>query len=256
MTKIAFFDIDGTILPLGNRKPSDKTVYALNKLQENEVILCMATGRSVLSMPRFDEITFDVFMTFNGSYCFNEKEVIHKNPLEEAEVLQILENTKEMNRAMSLSNVEYLVTNGTDEDLEQYFQFGGEPIVIVEDFEKRCHDEIYQVMLSCKEHEYDRVLKGTKHSKIAAWWDRAVDIIPLSSGKGIAVEKILEYYGLSKEEAIAFGDGSNDIDMLKAVGTGIAMGNAKEEVKAFADVICESVENDGIYYCCKNMGLI
>ena len=43
---------------------------------------------------------------------------------------------------------------------------------------------------------------------------------------------------------------------LKAVGTGIAMGNAKEEVKAFADVICESVENDGIYYCCKNMGLI
>ena len=47
--KIAFFDIDGTLLPLGVREPSAKIVYTLKELQRNGVILCMATGRGVLA---------------------------------------------------------------------------------------------------------------------------------------------------------------------------------------------------------------
>ena len=64
---------------------------------------------------------------------------------------------------------------------------------------------------------------------------------------------VLRHYGFSKDEAIAFGDGHNDIEMLEAVGMGIAMGNAKDEVKAKADFVCKSVEDDGIYhYCIEN----
>ena len=44
--------------------------------------------------------------------------------------------------------------------------------------------------------------------------------------------------------------------MLEAVGTGIAMGNAKDEVKAKADFACQSVENDGIYHYCLDNNLI
>ena len=61
---------------------------------------------------------------------------------------------------------------------------------------------------------------------------------------------------LSKDEAIAFGDGHNDIEMLEAVGIGVAMGNAKDEVKAKADFVCQSVENDGIYHYCVENKLI
>ena len=50
-------------------------------------------------------------------------------------------------------------------------------------------------------------MKGTDSTKVAAWWDKAADLIPSSGGKGMAVQKILDYYGLQKEEAIAFGDG-------------------------------------------------
>ena len=64
---------------------------------------------------------------------------------------------------------------------------------------------------------------------------------------------VLRHYGFSKDEAIAFGDGHSDIEMLEAVGMGIAMGNAKDEVKAKADFVCKSVEDDGIYhYCIEN----
>lgn len=47
-----------------------------------------------------------------------------------------------------------------------------------------------------------------------------------------------------------------DIEMLEAVGIGVAMGNAKDEVKAKADFVCQSVENDGIYHYCVENKLI
>ena len=47
-----------------------------------------------------------------------------------------------------------------------------------------------------------------------------------------------------------------DIEMLEAVGTGVAMGNAIDEVKARADVICKSVEEDGVYHYCLEKKLI
>ena len=75
----------------------------------------------------------------------------------------------------------------------------------------------------------------------------------MNCGKGNAVNAVLKYYGFTKDEAIAFGDGKNDIEMLEAVGTGVAMGNAKDEVKSKANKICKSVEEDGVYcYCLEN----
>ena len=90
------------------------------------------------------------------------------------------------------------------------------------------------MMCACREEEYERILYGTHHTQITAWWDRAADIIPLECGKGNAVRAVLQHFGVTKEEAIAFGDGFNDIEMLEAVGTGVAMGNAKDEIKAHA----------------------
>lgn len=57
--KIAFFDIDGTLLPLGVREPSAKIVYTLKELQKNGVILCMATGRGVLAVVGGEFMRYD-----------------------------------------------------------------------------------------------------------------------------------------------------------------------------------------------------
>ena len=67
---------------------------------------------------------------------------------------------------------------------------------------------------------------------------------------------MLEYYHLDKSEAIAFGDGNNDIEMLQSVGTGVAMGNGSEQLKAVADDVCGHAADDGIYYYCLEKGLI
>ncbi len=57
--KLAFFDIDGTLLPLGVREPSAKIVYTLKELQRNGVILCMATGRGVLAVVGGEFMRYD-----------------------------------------------------------------------------------------------------------------------------------------------------------------------------------------------------
>ena len=111
-------------------------------------------------------------------------------------------------------------------------------------------------MLGLYESEYANMMKGIRHAKIAAWWDRAADIIPADGGKGVAVGKILEYYHLDRAEAIAFGDGNNDIEMLQSVGTGVAMGNGSKQLKAVADDVCGHVAEDGIYEYCLEHGLI
>ena len=183
MIKIAFFDVDGTLLKLGSKGPSFQTVQTLQQLQAKGILLCMATGRGYLSVPHFEGVDFDLWLTFNGSYVRSKDAVISKNPLDADDKRRILHNLKQMHRAAAISNEHFIVTNGTDPDLEQYFSFGNEKLVISEHFDKLCEEDIYQIMCSCSPPEYERILLGTHATQITAWWDKAVDIIPLSCCK-------------------------------------------------------------------------
>lgn len=149
------------------------------------------------------------------------------------------------------------MANGKDADLDAYDRIGGQELMVADDFDAVAdNEEVYQILLGCRKADYADVMKDVKEARIAAWWDRAVDIIPASGGKGTAITRILAHYHLSKEEAMAFGNGNNDIEILKAVGMGVAMQNASMELKAVADAICDDVANDGIYLYCKEHGLI
>ena len=113
MIKIAFFDIDGTILRMGHKELTEKTALALNALRDNGVLLCMATGRGYPVIPHFEGVDFDVFFTFNGSYVRAGDNVIYKNPLDDEDKRIIIRNLKQMKRAIAISNEKRIVTNGT-----------------------------------------------------------------------------------------------------------------------------------------------
>lgn len=254
--KIAFFDIDGTLIDMNKKVISEKMIETLKLLKKNNIIICIATGRPPRSVPQFPNIEFDAFLTFNASYCYTKDEVIFSNPIPTKDVLKIIENSKSINRPVSIASASRIGANGRDQDLIDYFAFSKQVVEVVEDFDELTHDKIYQIMMGCYKEEYDMAMKDVEGAKITAWWDRAVDIIPSNGSKGVGVEKILEYFHFTKDEAIAFGDGTNDIEMLQAVGTGVAMGNATDNVKAIADDICGHVADEGIYYYCKEHQLI
>lgn len=255
--KIVFFDIDGTLIDMSKKSISEKTLETLARLKEKNIILCIATGRSPLGLPHFEGIEFDAFLTFNGSYCFDKQQSILSNPISTKDVKEIIKNAASIHRPVSIATKERLISNGKDEDLVEYHSFANLDVVVADDFEDVLNqDEIYQVLVGCCKKDYSELMKNVSSAKITAWWDRAVDIIPANSGKGNGIEKILEYYHLDKSEALAFGDGNNDIEMLQSVGLGVAMENASEDLKAIADDVCGHVENDGIYHYCILHNLI
>lgn len=254
--KIAFFDIDGTLLKFGALNLSENTLKVLKKLKENGIIICISTGRTPTCIPNFEGIEFDCFITFNGSYCFNKKDDIFSNPLDNNEIATIIENANRINKPVSIATKDLIISNGKDKDLIEYYSFSHTPLIVSDEFDKYSKSDVYQLMISATKDDYEKLIKNTKHTKIAAWWDKAVDVIPANGGKGIGVNKVLEYYHINKDEAIAFGDGDNDIEMLEAVKYGIAMGNGSNTLKNIAYDVCGSVENDGIYNYCVDKKII
>lgn len=255
--KIIFFDVDGTLIDMEKKQISEKMLATLRALKEQNIVLCIATGRSPIALPQFENLTFDAFLTFNGSYCFNQKESIYKNPIPQKDVAQVVENAKALNRPVAIATSDKTITNGEDVDLIDYFACAHQPVIVSEDFDTTIQkEEIFQLMLGARKEEYADVMKHTTASKITTWWDRAVDIIPTSSGKGTGIKEMLDYYGFDSDQAIAFGDGNNDIEMLEAVGWGLAMDNASEDLKEIADEVIGHVAEEGIYHYCLENGLI
>lgn len=75
-----------------------------------------------------------------------------------------------------------------------------------------------------------------------------IELVPRNIDKSQSLIKLLGLLGISPKEMMAFGDGYNDISMLKLAGMGIAMANAAPEVRAEADYVTLSNEEDGIAY--------
>lgn len=245
--QIAFFDIDGTLVDIETKQISEKTKQALVQLQKQGVLLYLATGRPFQSIPHFDWIRFDGCLCFNGSYCVSGDQVIYQRSIAYEDVLRIVENAKAIHRPVSLASDKRISANGLDQDLSDYFALSKQRIAPSDDFEEALQETIYQIMMGAVPAQFDAILQGVESAEIVAWWDRAIDIIPAKSGKGNAVRAILAHHQIDASKAIAFGDGENDIEMLKAVGCGVAMGNANANVKAAADDVCKRVDEEGIY---------
>ena len=88
------------------------------------------------------------------------------------------------------------------------------------------------------------------------WNPEFADAVSAKVSKGTSMKKLLDIFGMRPEEAIAFGDGGNDIPMLKTAGIGVAMGNALDFVKTEADFVTDTVNEDGVISALEHFGLV
>ena len=101
-----------------------------------------------------------------------------------------------------------------------------------------------------------RVLPLLPECSGSRWIDSFMDVNVKGVDKSMAVSRVMEYYGYTMQQAMAFGDGGNDAPMVRDAAVGVAMGNGREELKAVADYVTDDVDNDGIYNALKHFGLI
>ena len=135
MIKIAFFDIDGTLIDMNKKKITEKMLETLKKLKENGIKICISTGRPPIAVPKFEGVEFDAYLTYNGSLCYSGDEIILSNSIVTEDVQQIVRNTAEIGRPVALSTRNNVEANGSDQDLSDYFGICGQKIPQAEDFE-------------------------------------------------------------------------------------------------------------------------
>lgn len=254
--KIIFFDLDGTLIDPATKAISPKIRKTLKQLRAKGIKVCAVTGRPCASLPDFGDLQFDVMATFNGCFCYTDDAVLYSNPIDPKDVQAVLENAAALGRPVSVAVRDRMAANGIDQDLADYYRVPGLTLTVAEDFPEACKEDIYQIMLGYRESYRDAILRGTAGVKLAISWERAADVIPATGGKGCAISHILDHFGFTPADAIAFGDSFNDLEMLQAVGKGIAMGNAVPQLKAVADDVCGPVSEDGVYHYCVRHGLI
>ncbi|MCD7938477.1 MAG: HAD-IIB family hydrolase, partial [Tannerellaceae bacterium] len=117
-------------------------------------------------------------------------------------------------------------------------------------------DEVFQIIAFFGEGQEERIMAQLPGCESTRWSPLFTDVVPAGGSKKIGIQKMLDYYNLTVEEIMAFGDGGNDMEMLTYAGTGVAMGNADDNVKRIADYVTDSVDENGIRNALKHFGVL
>lgn len=258
MIKAAFFDIDGTLLSHKTNSVPSSTVRALELLREKGILTFIATGRHIPELKKLrplDGLRFDGIVSLNGQYCCNDEGVIYHCPIESGDIAALLDFLKVHPHPCALVEQDRMYINYHDDHVARVQAAIHSELPTLGDLDRGYTNPVYQVILYILDEDL-HTLPPMPHAKMTRWNLGGVDIIPANGGKAAGIAKVLEYYGIDKSEAIAFGDGENDVDMFGAVGTAVAMGNACASAKAAADYVTDKVLDDGIRNALVHFGII
>lgn len=260
MVKAIFFDIDGTLVSFETHKIPASTQEALKTLRDKGIKIFIATGRPQCLINNLGDLEFDGYITVNGSYCFTAgHQPIYKGciPQEDIERLITFQQKYPVPFVFAYGN-EMFVTEVNDrvQAVSDLIEIPVPPVASIEEARGKDILQIMGYFTVEEEKETDIFGKVLTHCEPMRWYPLFADIIARGNSKSTGIDKVLEYFGINLKDTMAFGDGGNDIPMLKHVATGIAMGNAEPHVKAVADYVTTSVDEDGIANALKHFGLI
>lgn len=257
MIKIAFFDIDGTLVSFKTHKVPSSAVKAIEQLRAKGVKVFIATGRHRATINNLGNLEFDGYITMNGAYCYAGNEVIFKLPIPKSDVDRFIElQRKEMSFPTFFLTEHKLFANFFNADTEELIKLINFPTPPLASIDTIAKQDIYQMVSFFDKLKDSQVMSRLPNCSDARWYPTFTDIVHKDASKMVGIQKVLDYYGLLPEQAIAFGDGGNDIPMLRAVKYSVAMGNADESVKAIAAYITSSVDDDGIFNALKYYSMI
>ncbi len=257
MIKAIFFDVDGTLLADNPKRMLDSTYNAITKLQKQGVKMFISTGRHLTELIKLPlrNLIFDGYITLNGQICRDSNlKYLSGSPFDTETTKIIVKLFQEKERPLVLVEEKKVYLNCINAYVEQAQAVVSAAVTPIMDYQG---GEIFQASVYVtkeEEHEFAKCLPPA--CKLTRWSEMGADIIAKEGGKAVGVNFFLDKYGIRKEEAIAFGDADNDIDMLQSVGLGIAMGNANDKVKSASAYITDDADKDGIFNALMHFGLL
>lgn len=261
--KMIGFDLDGTLLTT-DKVLTKRTKKALEAAADRGVILVPATGRPLCGLPKeLLELPFIKYaVTANGARILEVKtgKVLSETLISVEKAREILDIFSDYDTLRDvyydgigysekekLAHIQdYVMTKAMGE----YILSTREAVESVEakfEAENRGTDKVQALFRyqADKEEAWNRVRKVAGVEATGAL-ENNIEVNAEGVHKGMALLKLGKLFDIRQEEIAAFGDGSNDTKMLETVGMGVAMANAMPEVKAAADRLTDSNDEEGV----------
>lgn len=261
--KMFFFDIDGTLIDCVHGLTSlyDTTKETLDELKQKGHDVFLATGRCPCFIADgVRDYDYSGYVTCNGGYVTYKGEVLFKEVIS-GEVVSLLDKiSRERNLLYFLEGVDHVYVRDIHDhrlvDFCEKWEMKKE--LLVDDFDVNeietfigmisvnCEDDVRYIEEYLSPYFYvQRHMHGL-----------SFDLTIKGVSKAVGILKVCEAMNRSIDDTIAFGDGTNDIEMLSTVGFAVAMDNACQEAKDVSDYITKSVLDDGVSYAVKDLGYI
>lgn len=256
MGKLLLLDIDGTLLN-SNKELPESAYEALQSARANGHDLAIATGRAPFMITNLlEKLQIDTFITFNGQYIVYQDEVIHTEALDSAMLEKVVAFAEERDHPLVFMNGKKMISSiDYHPDIDESLKSLKFPHPVTErDF--HLDNEIYQSLVFCTKEEEEQYHENFKDFQFVRWHRVSCDILPKGGSKASGIKKLIEKTGHTIEDTIAFGDGLNDLQMMKTAGFSVAMDNGHPETKKVASYITGHVDEDGLAEAFAHLGLI
>ena len=261
--KVVFFDIDYTLYIKNEaRIPTSIIEEVLPRLKAKGIIPAIATGRNVGGFPKallpyLNEEGFQLLVTINGQDNLYHDQQISAYGLSTERITQAVEKLQRLGIKYAFVSREAIAVSADDAIVKEATTPITADYLIDPDFYLK--NNVVQMLAYYSEEQREVVeAAGVLGDALKAvrWHENAVDIFLKQNSKARGIEDTLAYLGLEPEQAMAFGDGFNDLEMFETVGFSVAMGNGEEELKAIADFVTKDIREDGILYALETLGVI
>lgn len=254
--KAVFFDIDGTLVSFKTHAMPESTHRALHMLRRKGIKLFISSGRPLSAIDNLEGEEFDGFVTVNGSLCWMNGEIVHRAPVPVSDVTSWIEYERK-NRTDCFMITSKGITMNRLTDATQAFldmlKFPPTPILSLDRIDR---NDIYQMVCLFTQDMDPHIQSLLPGCSFKRWHPSFADIVRAGSDKSSGMQAILDLTGLKREECMAFGDGGNDLEMLRFAGLSVAMGGSDDEVLAASDYVTASVDEDGIMKALQHFSII
>jgi len=254
--KALFFDIDGTLVSFNTHKIPQSTVDALRLAKANGVEVYISTGRPPMIINNLSQIEdmIDGYITTNGARCFVGDKVVSQHAILREDVDKIIAaSDRDDYPAIVVGEHRIAIHHYTDEVYEIFAKgLGVDFNIFLTDVRELGDEQVLQVTPFCNVEQESTL----EHCTSGRWHPAFTDITAADADKGKGLHAMADYLGLDIAETMAFGDGGNDISIVREAGVGVAMGNAGGNLKEVADYITTHVDEDGVKNALEKYGVI
>lgn len=254
--KLVAIDLDDTLLD-SRLQISGACIEAISLVQEKGVLVTLATGRMYRSaLPYAQRIKVEVpLITYQGALVKNSRsqEILYDMPVPHRQAMEVMDFFHQAGVYYHCYFDDYLCVEKMSEEGRQYAELAGVTPHIIGDLRKEAltretfkilaviHDE--ELLLNMQQQLDERYGSSLNITRSKPYF---LETMHPRATKGDALQVVASHYGIKREETMALGDSYNDLAMIRWAGLGVAMGNARDEVKRAADYVTCSNEEEGV----------